>query len=147
MADGQDRVVCAGDQVRVNYVGRFPDGTVFDSSEGHAPLQFEVGAGQVIPGFDQAVLGLKPGEKRAVEIAPEQGYGPHVAEMVAEVERHLVPEDHRLTVGGFLEVGMEGGKTLEVQVVALTATTVTLDANHPLAGKSLHFEIELLEFI
>lgn len=147
MADGQDRVVCAGDQVRVNYVGRFADGTVFDSSEGHAPLQFEVGAGQVIPGFDQAVLGLKPGEKRAVEVAPEQGYGPHVAEMVAEVERHLVPEDHRLTVGGFLEVGMEGGKTLEVQVVALTATTVTLDANHPLAGKSLHFEIELLEFI
>ena len=141
------RLVKSGDQVRVNYTGKFEDGTVFDSSEGNDPLEFTVGAGQVIPGFDQALMGMKPGESCSVEVSPEQGYGAHVPEMVAEVERQQIPEDHRLQVGGFLEVTLENGDELEMQVVELTDTTATLDANHPLAGKVLHFEIELLDFV
>lgn len=146
MAAAQDRIVKSGDQVRVNYTGTFEDGTVFDSSEGNDPLEFTVGAGHVITGFDEALVGMQQGETRRVEVTPEQGYGLHVPEMVAEVERKLIPDDHRLEVGGFLEVTLESGEELEVQVVELTDEIATLDANHPLAGKTLHFEIELLDF-
>ncbi|MDT8440517.1 MAG: FKBP-type peptidyl-prolyl cis-trans isomerase [Desulfuromonadales bacterium] len=90
---------------------------------------------------------MQPGETRSVEVAPEQGYGPHLAEMVAEVERKLIPDEAALQVGGCLEVTMEDGSNFEVVVTELTATTATLDANHPLAGKTLNFEIELLEFV
>jgi FKBP-type peptidyl-prolyl cis-trans isomerase 2 len=141
------RAAQAGDRVRVSYVGRFADGLVFDSSEGHTPLEFTLGAGEVITGFDDAVKGLSPGESRSVEISPEQGYGLHLPEMVAEVERRMIPDDHQLAIGNFLEVSAENGATFEVQVVALTETTVQLDANHPLAGKVLHFDVRLLEFV
>jgi FKBP-type peptidyl-prolyl cis-trans isomerase 2 len=137
----------SGDRVRVTYVGRFADGTVFDSSEGQVPLEFTLGAGEVIAGFDAAVLGLLPGECRTVAIPPEQGYGPHLPEMLAEIERRMIPDDHQLAVGSFLEVSAANGATFEVQVVALSDTTVRLDANHPLAGKELHFEIRLLDFV
>lgn len=146
MAAAQDRIVKSGDQVRVNYTGTFEDGTVFDSSEGNDPMEFTVGAGHVIPGFDEALIGMHPGATRKVEVSPEQGYGLHVPEMVAEVERKLIPDDQRLQVGGYLEVTLESGEELEVQVVELTDEIATLDANHPLAGKTLHFEIELLDF-
>ena len=147
MSGQKDRVVAAGDQIRVNYAGRFENGSTFDSSEGREPLEFTVGAEQVIPGFDQAVVGLKPGESCKVVIAPEDGYGAHVPEMLAEVERHLIPDSEKLVLGSMLEVGLEDGQTLEVQVVELSDATVTLDGNHPLAGKELHFEIEMLEFV
>ncbi|MBW2477427.1 MAG: peptidylprolyl isomerase [Deltaproteobacteria bacterium] len=147
MSAAQARSAKAGDQVRVNYTGTFVDGTVFDSSEGNEPLEFTIGEGNVIAGFDQALIGMQPGETRQVEVPPDQAYGPHVPEMVAEVERKLIPDDHRLQIGGFLEVTLENGDELEVQVIELTAETVTLDANHPLAGKMLHFEIELLDFV
>jgi peptidylprolyl isomerase len=141
-----ERAVAAGDQIRVNYVGRFANGSVFDSSAGREPLEFTVGAEQVIAGFDQAVIGLKPGETCRVVVAPEDGYGPHVPEMVAAVERHLVPDNEQLLLGSMLEVTLGDGQTLEVQVVELSDDTVVLDGNHPLAGKELHFEIEMLEF-
>ncbi len=146
MSDTTDRIVAEGDQVRVNYVGRFADGSVFDSSEGHDPLEFTVGAGQVIDGFDQAVVGLKVGESRKVVVDPKDGYGEHMPEMVAEVERQQIPDHEKLMLGSMLEVGLEDGQTLEVQVVEISDETVVLDGNHPLAGKELHFEIEMLEF-
>jgi peptidylprolyl isomerase len=146
MSNQKERVVAAGDQIRVNYVGCFENGSTFDSSEGHEPLEFTVGAEQVIAGFDQAVVGMKPGESCKVVIAPEDGYGTHVPEMIAEVERHLIPDSEKLVLGSMLEVSMEDGQTLEVQVVELSDAAVTLDGNHPLAGKELHFEIEVLEF-
>jgi peptidylprolyl isomerase len=142
----KERVVVAGDQIRVNYVGRFENGSIFDSSEGREPLEFTVGAEQVIAGFDRAVLGLKPGESCTVAVAPEDGYGAHVPEMVAEVERHLIPDHEQLILGSMLEVSMEDGQSLEVQVVELSETSLVIDGNHPLAGKELHFEIELLSF-
>jgi peptidylprolyl isomerase len=137
----------SGDRVRVAYVGRFADGTVFDSSEGHEPLEFTIGAGEVIAGFDVAVSGLRPGERRTVAIPPEQGYGLHLPEMGAEVERHLIPDDHQLAIGNFLGVSAANGASFEVQIVALNETTVRLDANHPLAGKVLHFDVQLLEIV
>lgn len=146
-ADQSARVVASGDQIRVNYVGRFEDGSTFDSSEGREPLQFTVGAEQVIAGFDRAVIGLQAGERCQVKIAPEEGYGAHIPEMVADIERHLIPDHEKLVLGGMLEVSMQDGQTLEVQVVELSDTTVVLDGNHPLAGKELHFEIEVLEFV
>ena len=146
MSDQKDRSVVEGDQVRVNYIGRFADGSIFDSSEGHDPLEFTVGAGQVIVGFDQAVIGLKPGESRKVVVPPEEGYGEHLPEMVAEIERHLIPDHDKLALGSMLEVSLENGQSLEVQVVELSDDSVVLDGNHPLAGKELHFEIALLEF-
>ena len=146
MSDQQERVVAVGDQVRVNYVGRFENGSIFDSSEGHEPLEFVVGAEQVIAGFDRVVIGMKAGESCKVVIAPEDGYGAHVPDMVAEVERQQIPDHEKLILGSMLEVSMEDGQTLEVQVVEISDTAVVLDGNHPLAGKELHFEIEMLEF-
>lgn len=147
MSAQQERTVVIGDQIRVSYVGRFENGSVFDSSEGREPLEFTVGEEQVIAGFDRAVVGLKPGESCKVTVAPEDGYGEHVPEMVAEVERHLIPDNDKLVLGSMLEVGLEDGQTLEVQVVELSDELVVLDGNHPLAGKELHFEIELLDFV
>lgn len=146
MNSAQTRTVAAGDQVRVNYVGRFADGAIFDSSEGREPLEFTVGANQVIAGFDRAVLGLRPGESCQVVVPPEEGYGVHMPEMVAEVERQLIPNHEQLVLGSMLEVSLEDGQSLEVQVVELSEQAVVLDGNHPLAGKELHFEIALLEF-
>ena len=146
MSAEKGRCVADGDQVRVNYIGRFADGSVFDSSEGHDPLEFTVGAGEVIVGFDKAVIGLKPGESRKVVVSPEDGYGAHLPEMVAEIERHLIPDHDKLALGSMLEVSLEDGQSLEVQVVEISDDAVVLDGNHPLAGKELHFEIALLEF-
>jgi len=146
MSSGQERAVEVGDHVRVNYTGRFENGSVFDSSVGHNPLEFTVGADEVIAGFDRAVIGLKPGESCQVVIPPADGYGEHIPEMVAEVERHLIPNNEQLVLGSMLEVSMENGQSLEVQVVELSDESVVLDGNHPLAGKELHFEIEVLGF-
>ncbi len=147
MTDRQDRGVEVGDQIRVNYVGRFENGSIFDSSKGHEPLEFTVGAEEVIPGFDRAVIGMKPGDSCNVVVSPEDGYGLHIPEMVAEVERQQIPDHEKLVLGSMLEVGLEDGQSLEVQVVELSDTMVVLDGNHPLAGKSLHFEIEMLGFV
>jgi peptidylprolyl isomerase len=147
MSGQKERVVGTGDQIRVNYVGCFENGSTFDSSEGREPLEFTVGAEQVIAGFDRAVIGLKPGESCKVVVVPEDGYGVHVPDMVAEVERHLIPDNEQLILGSMLEVSMEDGQTLEVQVVELSDDVVVLDGNHPLAGKDLHFEIEIIEFV
>lgn len=146
MSDQTQRTVQIGDRVRIAYTGRFADGTEFDSSSGHAPLVFTVGAEEVIPGFERGVLGMVPGESRSITVPPEEGYGPHLQEMVAEVERKLIPEDHRLVVGNFLEVSTEDGNQFEVEIKQLTDTTAVLDGNHPLAGKELHFDIDLLGF-
>jgi FKBP-type peptidyl-prolyl cis-trans isomerase 2 len=147
MSETTLRKVRVGDRVRVAYVGRFPDGTEFDTSLGNPPLVFTVGAGEVIPGFEQGVVGMQLGESRTVVVAPAEGYGLHVPEMVAEVERKLIPDDDQLVVGNFLEVRTEDGTTFEVQIKQLTDTMVVLDGNHPLSGKDLHFEIELLDFV
>lgn len=136
-----------GDVVKVHYAGRLEDGTEFDSSADSEPMEFTVGTEEVIPGFDQAVVGMAPGEAKTVTIASDQAYGPHLEEMVAEMARKDIPADLELAVGNRLEVSQEDGATFLVEVTDLSEDMVTLDANHPLAGKTLIFEISLLEIV
>jgi peptidylprolyl isomerase len=134
-----------GDSVKVHYTGKLDDGTVFDSSVGREPLDFTVGGGQLIAGFDEAVVGMAVGEKKTVRIAPEQAYGPHNPEMTLQVPRSDLPADIQPELGMQLEASQEGGHSMVVTVVEITEESVTFDANHPLAGKALTFEIEVVE--
>jgi FKBP-type peptidyl-prolyl cis-trans isomerase 2 len=134
-----------GDTVKVHYTGKFDDGTVFDSSLDREPLVFQIGEGSVIPAFEQAVEGMNPGEAKNETIAADQAYGPHLEEMMTEVDRKLFPPNAKLEVGQMLQIPREDGKTLNVTIIKVTEDKVTLDANHPLAGKDLIFNIELVE--
>jgi FKBP-type peptidyl-prolyl cis-trans isomerase 2 len=134
-----------GDTVKVHYTGKLDDGSVFDTSQGDEPLSFKLGADQVIPGFEELVLGMSPGEKRSAKIACENAYGPHREELILEIEREKMPEGMDPEVGHVLEIGHPSGMKLQALIVSLTEELITLDANHPLAGKALTFEVELLE--
>jgi len=136
-----------GDTVRVHYTGKLEDGTVFDSSLDRDPVEFTLGAGQVIPGFEQAVVGMSPGESKTVEVPADQAYGPYREELVQEIDRELVPEDLKLEVGQQLALRLSPGRSIRVTVTKLTESKVTLDANHPLAGKDLTFDLQLVEII
>lgn len=138
----------SGDTVAVHYTGKLDDGTVFDSSENRDPLQFAIGAGHVIPGFEEAVIGLSPGESITQTIPAEQAYGPYRDEMVMVVEREQIPPEIPLDVGQQLQLqGPAGQPPLPVLITDVSATQVTLDANHPLAGEDLTFEIALVEIM
>lgn len=135
-----------GNIVQVDYTGKLADGTVFDSSVGSEPLEFKLGAGQVIPGFEKAVLGMKVGEKKTVTIPANEAYGPRRDDLVIEVPRDKLPADLTPEVGQLLETTRpDGGKTIVVITNVSDNNTVTIDANHPLAGKDLTFEIELVK--
>jgi peptidylprolyl isomerase len=131
--------------VTVHYTGRLEDGTVFDSSEGKAPLEFTIGQGRVIPGFEQGVLGMEPGQSKTVNISADDAYGPYDPELVTEVERSQFPPDLELEVGMQLQGNQPDGRVAIFTVKDLTDTTVTLDANHRLAGEDLIFDIEMVE--
>ena len=134
----------SGDSVRIHYTGRLDDGTVFDSSDGRAPLAFTVGSGQVIPGFDQAVEGMEPGETKTVRIPAEEAYGERRDDMVLEVPRSAFG-DEAPEAGMRVQLGLDGGGSLDAAIVSVGDETVTLDANHQLAGQALTFDIELVE--
>ena len=136
-----------GDTVKVHYTGTLDDGTVFDSSADREPLEFTIGGGQVIPGFDVAVLDMNLGEVKVSVIPAEEAYGIHSAELVTDVDRERFPADMELEIGQQLQVGLEDNQQAIVMVVDISDTAVTLDANHPLAGQDLTFEIELVEML
>ncbi|MCP5104376.1 MAG: peptidylprolyl isomerase [bacterium] len=136
-----------GDKVKVNYSGKFKEGTVFDSSEGSEPLEFQLGQGQLIPGFEKTVIGMAPGESRTVDIPSDQAYGPYREELTQQVPRKQLPEDMELQVGQRLQIGPDEGQPMVVEITAVSDTAVTLDGNHPLAGKDLVFDIELVEIM
>jgi peptidylprolyl isomerase len=133
-----------GDKVRVHYTGKLDDGSVFDSSEGGTPLEFTLGHGQVIPGFDQGVVGMEPGQSRTLNIPVDQAYGPQQADRMFEIERAELPPNLALQVGMRLQGNQPGGRAVEVTVVEFDDTRVKMDANHPLAGKDLTFDIKLV---
>lgn len=143
----------SGDKVKVHYTGKLEGGEVFDSSECHesdcgcetGPLEFVIGEGQVIPGFEQAIIGMNPGDTKTVVIPVDEAYGERIDEMVAVVDRSEIPPDITLEVGNQLEVTQEDGQAFPVLITEVTDTTVTLDANHPLAGKELTFDLNLVE--
>lgn len=134
-----------GDKVKVHYKGYLADGSSFDSSEGKPPLAVVIGEGTVIPGFDQALSGMVVGDKKTVKIPMEQAYGPHNAEMVMQVPIDQVPSDLKIEVGQKLEVGGANGEVMKVEVIDVTDEFVILDANPPLSGKDLTFDLEMVE--
>ncbi|MHB1459180.1 MAG: FKBP-type peptidyl-prolyl cis-trans isomerase [Armatimonadota bacterium] len=134
-----------GNKVKVHYKGTLTDGSVFDSSEGREPLEFTLGEGQVIPGFDAGVCGMEVGEKKTIEIPADQAYGPHFAEGIMVVDRSEFPEDMYPEVGDQLQMRQPDGSGMIVRVTCADEKSVTLDANHPLAGQDLIFEVELVD--
>ena len=134
-----------GDKVQVHYQGRLEDGTMFDSSQGRDPIEFTIGEGEVVPGFEQAVTGMTAGEKKTTTIAAEHAYGERMDDLLFSVGRDQVPEGMEVKVGDQLSVGLPNGESVPMQVAGVDETSLTLDANHPLAGKDLTFDLELVK--
>ncbi len=136
-----------GDVVRVHYTGTLTDGSQFDSSVGRNPLEFTVGAGQMIAGFDAGVLGMVVGEKKTLQIDPDNGYGQSNPEAIIEFPKTNVPEGMELEVGMQLNLQNEYGQPVPVVIIELREDVVVMDANHSLAGKDLIFDVELVEIV
>jgi FKBP-type peptidyl-prolyl cis-trans isomerase 2 len=136
-----------GDTVKVHYTGRLQDGTVFDTSVGSEPLEFTLGQGQVIPGFEQAVIGMQVGESKTVTIPADQAYGPRHDDLVLEVSRDELPDDLEPKVGMQLQMNQGDGGIMIVTITEVSETTIKVDANHPLAGQDLTFDIELVDIV
>jgi len=136
-----------GDTVIVHYTGKLDDGTVFDTSADREPLEFKIGEKQLIPDFEQAVIGMEPGESKSIQIVSENAYGPHHEEMVMVVERKDIPEGLNPQVDQRLQVQQQSGQSFVVTVTAVSEASVTMDGNHPLAGKDLSFDIQLTEIV
>ena len=134
-----------GNTVKVHYKGTLDDGSVFDSSEGKAPLDFKIGEGKIIPGFEKGVLGMEKGEKKTIKIPCGEAYGPIRPEAMADIPQKDLPEDMKPEVGQMLQMGKEDGQMFIAQVIKVTEDKITIDANHPLAGKDLTFELEVVE--
>ncbi|MEJ8567170.1 FKBP-type peptidyl-prolyl cis-trans isomerase [Elongatibacter sediminis] len=134
----------SGDTVKIHYTGTLTDGTEFDSSKDREPLEFELGSGQVIAGFDKAVTGMEVGDSKSVTIPPEDGYGPRNDEMVHEVPKTALPDDLDPEEGMGLQARGQDGQVFRLTVISVGDESVTVDANHPLAGQDLNFDIELV---
>ena len=134
-----------GDTVKIHYTGMLDDGTQFDSSAGRDPLEFTLGSGQVIPGFDKAVEGMAVGDEKTVNIQPEDAYGPRNDQMVQEVPKNALPDDLEPEAGMGLQARGQDGQVLNLTVISVGDDSITVDGNHPLAGQNLNFDIQLVE--
>src|SRR5690242_15408881 len=139
--------VKSGDKVKVHYHGRLTNGETFDSSTGRAPLEFEVGSGMVIKGFDDGVTGMAVGEKKTINIPFNEAYGPKNPEMIIDMPKDRFPKDMEIEVGMPLGMSDAQGNQFQVVVTQIKDDTVVLDANHPLAGQDLTFDLELVEIV
>jgi len=133
------------DKVKVHYTGKLENGMVFDSSLDREPLEFEIGKGDIIQGFEEGVVGMNPGDSKTIEIPVEKAYGPRNEELAIEIQRNQFPDGIEPEVGQQLESEQEDGEVILFTVTSVTDSIVNLDANHPLAGRDLSFEIELVE--
>lgn len=141
----KESLVKKGDKVKVDYTGTFDDGTIFDASEKHGqPLEFEVGSGQVIKGFDDAVVGMTNGQEKEIIITSAEAYGEVKAELRKKVPRKQLPPDQEPKVGMVLAVGLPNGMQFPARIAEVAKDEVTIDLNHPLAGKTLHFRIKVV---
>ncbi|WP_206633453.1 FKBP-type peptidyl-prolyl cis-trans isomerase [Methanoculleus taiwanensis] len=134
-----------GDTVRVEYTGTLANGTVFDSSEGRTPLEFTIGTGAVIPGFDAAVTGMQVGESKTVTIPADQAYGEYREDLILNLDRSRYQSSTAPTVGQQLQISTADGRLISARVIDVNETTITADVNHPLAGEDLTFAITLVE--
>ncbi len=137
--------VKTGDTVTIHYTGKLDDGTQFDSSHGREPLSFEVGSGQIIPGLDKALPGMTEGESKTVAVPADEAYGPVNPQAKQPVPRADIPDHIPLDIGSQLQVQTQDGQTMAVVVSEVSDDTVVLDANHPLAGETLNFDIEVVK--
>lgn len=135
----------SGDTVKIHYTGTLDDGQQFDSSAGRDPLQFTLGSGQVIPGFDKAVEGMAVGDSKTVNIPPEDAYGPRHDEMIQDVPRTALPAEVEPEIGMGLQARGQDGQVINLTITAVEEESITVDGNHPLAGKALNFDIELID--
>jgi peptidylprolyl isomerase len=137
----------SGDTVRIRYTGTLDDGTQFDSSDGRDPLEFALGGGQVIPGFDSAVDGMTVGDSKSVTIQPDEAYGQRHDQLVQQVPKSALPDDMEPSVGMQLQSQSPDGQVMNLVVTEVGDDAITVDANHPLAGQALTFAIELVEIV
>jgi peptidylprolyl isomerase len=135
----------AGDTVHIHYTGKTTDGTMFDTSEGRDPLAFELGSGMVIPGFDEAVTGMEVGQKKSITIPCDEAYGPHRDELTFTVPRENLPEGYDPQEGEVMRMESKDGSQTNVIITEVSEETVMMDANHPLVGKDLVFDMELVK--
>lgn len=136
-----------GDNIRIHYTGKLEDGTVFDSSVDKDPLEFKVGDGNLIPGFEQGVIGMETGDKKTLTIPPEEGYGMARDDMFITFDKKEIPPEISPTVGVPLQLKDPEGNIMYATISEVAEETITIDANPPLAGKTLVFDIELVEFV
>lgn len=136
-----------GDTVKVHYTGKLEDGSIFDTSADRGPLEFTIGDNDVIPGFEESVVGMEIGQSITTHVPVDKGYGPRREEMILEITRDRLPDDMEPAVGESLYVRLQDGQTLPVKIAEVVGDTVMLDANHPLAGQPLVFDIELVEIV
>ena len=134
-----------GDKIKVKYTGTLEDGTVFDSNKDKDALEFEVGAGKIIKGFDDAVMGMEKGEEKKVTLKPEDAYGQPNPDLVKEVPKEQLPKDPEPKEGMMLAVGLPNGQQIPAKIVKVGDSNVTIDLNPPLAGKTLNFEIKVVD--
>jgi FKBP-type peptidyl-prolyl cis-trans isomerase 2 len=134
-----------GDTVKVDYTGKFDDGTVFDSSEGKQPLEFEAGAGRVIKGFDNAVIGMKKDEEKEIKLKPEEAYGESKPELIQKVPKDQFPPEPKPELGMMLLLKSKEGNQFPAKITEISDKEITLDMNHPMAGKNLNFTIKVVD--
>ncbi|MEJ2235391.1 MAG: peptidylprolyl isomerase [Syntrophobacterales bacterium] len=137
----------AGDKVRVHYEGKLSDGTIFDSSLEREPIEFILGQDTVIPGFEDAVIGMEAGESKDVSIPPEEGFGEYSEDLVVDIEKTILPPEINPELGMQLEVSSEEETPRVFTIADIVEDSITLDGNHPLAGKEIAFKITLLEIL
>ena len=137
----------SGDTVKVHYTGKLADGEVFDSTVGGEPVEVTIGDGEILPGIETALIGMAAGDSKSLTLEEDAAFGAHNPRLMHEVERSRIPETIQIEVGMELQATSDSGEQVQFLVVEVADDTVTLDANHPLAGKELTFEIELVEFV
>jgi len=142
MAQAED-----GDTVRVHYTAKLEDGKIVDTTAGRNPWKFTLGEGRVIPGFEKAIIGMSPGESKTVKVPSDRAYGPHLEKRILMIDRDRFPKHITPEVGQHLRIPQQDGTTATVTVTAVSESKVTIDGNHPLSGKDLTFDIELIEIV
>ena len=136
-----------GDTVKIHFTGKYEDETVIDSSEEQGPLEFTIGNGEVIGGLEQGVVGMGVGDKKTLTILPEEGFGLKLDDLLVEITKDEFPKHIKPAVGLHLQIQQSDGQVFKVKVVDMTTDTVTLDGNHPLAGSTLIFDVEMVEIV
>ncbi len=136
-----------GDTVKINFTGKLEDETIVDSSQDQSPLEFTIGNGDVISGLEQGVIGMAVGDKKTLKILPEDAFGQRHEELLVEINKSEFPEHINPTIGLHLQIQQSDGQIFKVKVVEMTENTLTLDGNHPLAGTTLHFDVEMVEIV